>query len=292
MAKGKHIKIETTVENALSAAGSDVNDLKDEMDSWRDGMEDKFSSTEKYERVSEAADGLENADLESHCEALVTALQELSEGRPFVAGCPEHVVGTPCPLVKKCSWKGEMHKRSNWGRQTVIRHNPPQKKTQTWEQGSKKVKKTTTYFGSIGNQYWCVDEPSTPKEREETQAAFEIAAKKAEEENLRIDTPFIPARIANVPETFPVAGLEDLCDAKVSYVEFQPYKGKGLSRANRLGNAITAAQAAIEVVQAKLEEAGGDPRDEGRIRTATDAVEEVESAIGELEGIEFPGMYG
>lgn len=289
MAKGKHVKIETTVEDALSAAGSDVNDLKDEMESWRDSLEDKFSSTEKYERVSEAADGLENADLESRCEELVTALQELSEGSPFVAGCPEHVVGTPCPLVKKCDWKGKMHKRSDWGKQTVQRFDPPKK----WHDDE-------LYFGNVGNEYWCFKKSASAQTRAEVKTAFEAAAKKAEEENLRIDTPFVVARIADVPETFPVARLEALCEAKVSYVEFQPYKGKGLSRADRLGNAITALQAAIEVLRQKLEEktgsaepaVEGDGPDDERIGEVSTAIDEIENAIGELEGVEFPGMYG
>lgn len=288
MAKGKHIKVDTTVENALSLAGSEIGDLWNEMNDWRDSMEDKFSSTEKYERVSEAADTLENSELESRCEALAEAIRELSEGKPFVAGCPEHVVGTVCLKSAKCGWKGEMFKHNSWGKQTITRHSPP--KT------IKRAEKTATYFGSIGNQIWYVDEPASSKDRASTLVAFDAAAAEAEAENLCIDTPFIVARIPDEPEILPIEGLDDLLEAPVSYTEFQPYKGKSCSRADRLGNAITAAQAAIEVVRTKIETKSKELPTSGegskRLEDVLEAVEEVENGIGELEGVEFPGMYG
>lgn len=71
----------------------EIEELKGEMETWRENIEEHFSGTDKYERVSEAADNLENAisELESvsynevfsasevaedNAEAIVEALQE------------------------------------------------------------------------------------------------------------------------------------------------------------------------------------------------------------------------
>ena len=39
---------------------SGVEDLKSEMESWRDNIEEKFSATQKFEEVSQAADDLDS----------------------------------------------------------------------------------------------------------------------------------------------------------------------------------------------------------------------------------------
>lgn len=68
------VKLKTTmsqgsISDAISSGFSDLGELRDEMTEWRDNLEEKLSHTEKYERVSEAADLLENiADRESECE--------------------------------------------------------------------------------------------------------------------------------------------------------------------------------------------------------------------------------
>ena len=60
MAKGsRNHPVEGTVEGFLEDAMSTVEELRDEMSEWRDNIEEGFSHTEKYERVSEAADALE-----------------------------------------------------------------------------------------------------------------------------------------------------------------------------------------------------------------------------------------
>lgn len=51
---------ETSIEDAVQEAMSEVESLRDEMSEWRDNMEEKLSHTEKYERVSECADNLDN----------------------------------------------------------------------------------------------------------------------------------------------------------------------------------------------------------------------------------------
>jgi hypothetical protein len=300
MAKGKYIECKTTVADALSDAMSIVTDLQSEMSDWRDSLEDKFSSTEKYERVSEAADSLENCEMESRVERLTELLEELGEGKDAEPGCPEHVVGEKCPLVKKCKWDG-VAKKPYGEKQKILRFDPPKTHTGEWHVGSVKKTLTDTYFGSIGNQSWCVREPSTDALRAEARADFEREAAAVEEANARLDRLEILPRIATIAEVLPIEGLEDLVTRDCVYSEFRAYKHT--SRADRLSNAVGAATAAIDVVRAALEEYEakkkpkkprgevGDPEDD-RIDDVETAISEVEEAIGELEGVEFPGMYG
>ena len=58
----KHIKSETTVTSAVEEANIIRECLCEEMASWRDGLEEKFSQTQKYEDVSATADELENCE--------------------------------------------------------------------------------------------------------------------------------------------------------------------------------------------------------------------------------------
>lgn len=59
MARFKTGEHKTTLADAISGAFSDVTDLASEMREWADNMEERLSHTEKYERVSECADTLE-----------------------------------------------------------------------------------------------------------------------------------------------------------------------------------------------------------------------------------------
>lgn len=61
MAKVKKapVLVECCLGDAASEAFGELQSLAEEMGSWRDGLEEKFSHTEKYERVSSAADALE-----------------------------------------------------------------------------------------------------------------------------------------------------------------------------------------------------------------------------------------
>ena len=59
------------------------------------------------------------------------------------------------------------------------------------------------------------------------------------------------------------------------------------SRAYRLSNAISAINGAIERLRDFLEPYGEDEVDEVRR-----VIDEVESVVQELDGVEFPGMYG
>lgn len=57
--RGKNVKCTEDATSAIEIAVSAFEELKDEMGEWRDNMEEKLSHTDKYERVSEAADSLE-----------------------------------------------------------------------------------------------------------------------------------------------------------------------------------------------------------------------------------------
>jgi predicted nucleic acid-binding Zn-ribbon protein len=101
---------------------------------------------------------------------------------------------------------------------------------------------------------------------------------------------------------------ENLSVNDVQYVEFVAYKGRSLSRADRMGNAVTAAYAGIDAYTNALDarEGGSKPTDpdlsaeleeelekrEEKFDAVRDAVEAIRNAIEEAEGVEFPGMYG
>lgn len=57
--KKKPIIVQSTIADALSSAFGEFESLGEEMRSWADSIEEKLSHTEKYSRVSECADSLE-----------------------------------------------------------------------------------------------------------------------------------------------------------------------------------------------------------------------------------------
>lgn len=57
--KPKFTEHKESIGDALGSAMSELESLGEEMRSWADNIEEKFSNTEKYERVSECADTLE-----------------------------------------------------------------------------------------------------------------------------------------------------------------------------------------------------------------------------------------
>lgn len=62
MAGRSYLKTEaqtSSLSAAISDAFDEVGELADEMGEWRDSLEEKFSQTDKYSRVSEAADTLD-----------------------------------------------------------------------------------------------------------------------------------------------------------------------------------------------------------------------------------------
>lgn len=80
---------------------------------------------------------------------------------------------------------------------------------------------------------------------------------------------------------------ECLASVPISYGESVPSrKGRGTSRAVRLANAVELLQAAREFAEdvSDLDKSGAQERDE--------FVTELDSAISDAEGVEFPGMFG
>lgn len=292
MAKGKKtISLTASIEEALGY-GPEIASLQEEMESWRDALEDKLSHTDKYQAVSEAADTLENSELESRCDDLITKLNELAEGSPFVAGCPEHVVGRKC---RRCKWDG-VAKKPYGAKKIVEAHEPPEKVVRDW--GADKGE-TYLVFGLIrsGNmtESYEIREGARPTLIEEMKKRFATACATAKEENLRLETPVIPSRIEDVAEVLPLKTFEGICNRKVSWTELQAYKGKSLSRSDRLGNATSAIRAAVEAVREAIEAAvkgGAADEEDDRVSVVKDALDEVESGLDEVESVEFPGMYG
>ena len=77
MARRKKVVIVKSVEDALKDAAPDIEELKDEMVEWQENMESAdMEHLPKYDEVNEAAETLENADLENAVEQLVEALSE------------------------------------------------------------------------------------------------------------------------------------------------------------------------------------------------------------------------
>lgn len=58
----KHVVQKMTVSDAISQANSERETLAEEMRSWCDNMEEKFSTTSRFETASAAADALEGID--------------------------------------------------------------------------------------------------------------------------------------------------------------------------------------------------------------------------------------
>lgn len=289
--KGKWITVEMTAAEAIDCAACGIEELTDEMTSWRDGMEEKLSHTEKYERVSEAADALENSDARNYVESIEQAISGL-EGTPFKAGCPEHVVGTKCP---RCGWKGVPRKAAV--EPTIRVCDEPYN-----SHGARLV--AQVYESQSCSKVFVVEkdagEDRIAAERERAQKCFESLHAEWAEHNA--PEKLIPRRLPDEPEVLGLDELECIGDSKVSWQELQPYKGKSKSRADRLSDATTAGKAGIEAMREaldKYEEAHkddeqSDAKDDAadRIQTLRDALDELEGALDELDGIEFPGMYG
>jgi len=214
MAKLQTIK--STIRDSLESGAQAVDDLKDEMESWRDNMDGaNMSHLPKFDEVSECADSLGNADLTSKVEELVSLLEVACEGKGMVPGCPEHVLGKKC---KRCRWDGTIADNSSW---------------------------LLPFDGRI------------------------------------------PDRFPDEPERAPLAGFDEAAiDAPI---EWQEYKKRRQSRADRLGNAVMGIETGLTALDAKVgDSTDGEDRAIGELRNA---IQEVRESLAELEGIDFPGMF-
>lgn len=92
-----------------------------------------------------------------------------------------------------------------------------------------------------------------------------------------------------------VGKLEGFKVPSVTYHEYVPYKGRSISRADRLGNASAAMEAALEALSGALEDIKVPEGNEGpqeSLQEAKDMVEETKTGWESAQDVEFPGMYG
>jgi hypothetical protein len=306
MARHKTVVVKCSVQDAIESAGNEVAELAEEMVSWRDNLEDKLSHTDKYTQVNEAADALENADLSSLADTLVQALEAAEEESEFRDGCREHVVGTPCG---RCQWDGRPRHRPGW--HSVVVFDPPQLSEKRPGQ---------FWLGKIGGKDRYADGyGGVPNVTTVLNFQAEVTRVRADNDRVGDVCDNIPARWPDSPAVKPLPGLAEVTGKEITYTEAQAYKGKSLSRADRLDNALTGARYAIDEIKAALAAAkhvetvqdaiagdadaiaaagGGEelPIDESveeRLEAIEEALTEFEGAVDDLLGnVEFPGMYG
>jgi hypothetical protein len=290
MAKqGKWVKQEAGAVEAIENGISEIESLKDEMSEWRDNMEDKLSGTQKFEDVSQCAD-----DLDTGHDGLQSALDELQEaitsleGSPFKAGCPEHVPGTPC---KRCDWKGIVRKPSY--EPTLEIHETP-KLIKSLGGGQLLVARLQISVWEV--YYFTVDPGASAEEiaKDLATARERFAKDHADWAADNAPDKLIPARLPDEPEVLPMDALDDISDTKATWQDWSAYGRKSISRADRLSNASSAVTAGLEAIRERCESYNTDDSTESdeRVDAVLSVLEDLESALGELEGVEFPGMYG
>lgn len=288
--KGKMIRVEMTALEAIDQCACTIEELAEEMGSWRDGMEEKLSHTEKYERVSEAADALENSEVRSAVDSVESAIEEL-EGKPFKPGCPEHVLGQKC---SRCGWNGVARKPSY--EPELLLKKPIMESYRTGNGDRLVVAKVREGYG-----YRVYDVPKGASEAEiegerlRAKTYFDELHAKWVENNA--PEKLIRSRLPDTPELLPLEELQGIGETKCAWQELQPYKGRSLSRADRLGEATQSGRAGLdsmrEAVEKYAEAHKGEEEEDERVVALREALDELEGAIEELEnGVDFPGMYG
>ena len=99
----------------------------------------------------------------------------------------------------------------------------------------------------------------------------------------------------------PIAEFVELSQRELKYTEAQAYKGKSLSRQDRLGNAAGALRLALDETREAVESYREAHKDEDAdastersdlVDEIATAADELETALDDLDGVEFPGMYG
>lgn len=279
---------DTTIRDALEDGVSEIESLAEEMRSWYDNMPEGFQNAERGERVGEAADTLENADARRAADDLIQLLDRLCSGTPAKQGCVEHVEGTPC---KVCKWDGRVHQRVipplvENPDPKPMRHEyngwPGKPADVRWETlvASYNMQGCTTCFVVDG------EHPDPEQLATELQRARRDWWREAEIIAKWNDTHAIPPLRPFEPEVPALQDVEEKLDAvKITL----PTSKARPSRSSRLGDATGAVTAAIEALRDFVEK---EPALAAHAEEIDDAITPIEEALGELEGIEFPGMYG
>ncbi len=268
MARGKYIQMKAGLDGALDPG--DVEALREEMVEWRDNMEgNDMTHLPKFDEVQECADMLDVAELDEKVQALAEACQEAEEGRAAIPAC-EHVVGTRC---KRCSWSGKLERPRAMptleedlsGEEDLPFCDPEPPVARVWAGGA------MCYYNTRerARRYWW----------RETEIAVRLNAGRA--------TP--PRNKAYVEEVPPVEAF-DLQD--ISWREFRRYgkQALNLSRAYRFSNAVSGITAGVEAVEAALAKCADDA-ESPLLEAVREKLAEVQSALEEVDGIDFPGMF-
>jgi hypothetical protein len=278
--RGKYITLTATALEALDNGRSEVEQLTEEMTEWRENLESNdMSHLPKYDEVSETAETLEISGLDEAARELETALEAAARGKPGKPGCPPHVAGRPC---KRCRWSGKIKPPAKAPRLTIYKD---------------------PYYDAFGNQVvallrhpWGSDALYHAGEYGSVSAA-QRAAEADYERELREalrDGGEIPQRIPDEPAVPPHPELGALAEHQVKWSEFRKYgkRAMNLSRADRLSNAVSAMHAAVEYLTEELSALLETDPDDERVQEALEATEQVASAVEEVEGVDFPGMFG
>ena len=269
---------ESTVVDALEIVSSALEELHDEMTSWRDNLDSaNMSHLPKFDAVSECADALETADIPRRVETLLSDLDLCAEGRAFRAGCPEHLPGAQC---NRCGWNGSTHQYA----MPVLQEHSLVSRWVEWQKGH------VTDVASMGNCTWQV-RGECPDPDEVATALRRARAEWWSQAERIVKLNEIPARLADEPEEGPILGAEAL-DAPLKY---QTSTKRRQSRADRLGEAQeigTVALAALDDALESIATEGLSALNQERLDDVRHGIAELREGLDELSGVEFPGMFG
>lgn len=276
--------LKTTVLEAVEDAASQIAELQQEMADWRDNMSNaNMEHLPKYDQVSEAADALENADVESRAEALRTALEELAEGRALLAGCPAHVEGQPC---KRCKWDGRANRLVEFPELVVYPFGEGPKSV--WRNDDGTIRRVSVTVVAIRNISWTMLEGASEEEykKELVQGRAYWWGQAADVERQNANR--LGRRLTDISELAPFPGAEELAG---KILTFTMSSKRRPSRADRLGEALVYLENALDAIDAFVDERKNDDA-EDRLSDLEHAASELREACGELQGVEFPGMFG
>lgn len=266
----------STILGAIEDAAAVVADLLDEMTTWRDNMSSaNMEHLPKYDEVNETVDLLEAADMESRADSLRDAVEQLAEGRAFVAGCPEHVEGQRC---KRCKWDGVPAPLVEIA--PLVEFYPP--KESDWTD----TLTVASLLHGTCTSTWTVVHGAAPEtiayEREQARRRW---WKEATELARRNDNR-LGHRLEDIPELPPFPGLEDIEEKTVT---FSVTKKRRMSRAARLDEGTTMLEAALAALHA-IVDGIDDPED--RLSELQPAMDDLQESLDELSNVCFPGMFG
>lgn len=297
MAKHKTVQVQMTIGEMLESGASDLSNLREEMESWRDGMEEKLSATQKYEDVSAAAEALSGTDgLEDTASNIADQLTLLAEGREEVKPCSVHQMGSACDV---CGWNG------------VGQLNPNARVRIEEKVHTLGSDPGLMFVGRIARDGTCYCFPNPERKRARTDSAgLAIYPTEEEARNALLVAraqliakypPVMPPLRKAVTPLAPLDGAAELVARQFKITTLQAYKGKALSRTTRCNEAVSMAREGISQLEAWLDEqdggAGGieeqglDEEHQGAIEEIRSAIEEYNGVLDEAEGVEFPGMY-